>query len=43
MFRRGNAEKLTFEWIIESQKYGWEVAEWVWGFNRKIIIFHFGH
>ena len=30
--RGGNAEKLTFDWVIGLPRYGCEVVVWVGGF-----------
>ena len=43
MTRGGNAEKLTFDWIIGPPKYGCEVVQWAEGFNKIYSRFNFGH
>ena len=41
--RGGNAEKLTFDWIIAPSKYGGEIVEWAGNFKKKYSKFNFGH
>ena len=43
MFRGGNAEKMTFYWVIVPPKYGCGVVQWAEGFNKKYSRFNFGH
>ena len=43
IFRGGNAEKWTFDWIIVPSKYGSEIVEWAGGFNKKYWKFNSGH
>ena len=43
IFRGGNAEKLTFDWVIGLPRYGCEVVVWVGGFKKKYSKFNFGH
>ena len=39
MIRGGNVRKLTFDWFMETQRYGWEVITLVLGVNgRKFFI-----
>ena len=42
MTRGGNAEKLTFDWIIGPPKYGCEVVQWAEGFNKIYSRFNGG-
>ena len=41
--RYGNAEKWTFDWVIAPSKFRCVVVEWVLGFNKKYLKFHFRH
>ena len=40
--RGGHAEKWTFDWVIAPSNYGCVVVEWILGFSKKYLKFHFG-
>ena len=35
-------KKWTFDWVIAPSKYGCVVEEWILGFSKKYLKFHFG-
>ena len=39
IFRGGNAEKRTFDWVIAPLKYGCVLVEWILSFNKNISNF----
>ena len=41
--RGGNAEKLTFDWVVVLPKYGYEVVDGAGGFKKKYSKLNFGH
>ena len=43
ILRGGNAEKMTFYWVIVPPKYGCGVVQWAEGFNKKYSKFNFGN